>query len=398
MDTRSRSTKSKCSVDTREWYWHPTRQTWLSTGWSRSQFANPISGHTLHSKLEKITSVRGRRRGGFNACSHFKVEVNGLDGARIRHGTTEYVISGCPCGLIDVSYDVDWHMSADAYDSMVDSLDLGVATKVLLPNFLMDVVSLKRSLEAFGKAFRRGMPKRGFNGRVLNPAGVAWLFYNYGIKPFAKDLHDIHKTLWGASAKAALMRSMKGKRRRKKIRLSLPCDVTFSFSHWPYYAGLGLSSDSSEVSTETKTSATLFADYTPTVNVDVSSFDILQRQLGLQSPGSVLWEALPFSFVVDWFINTQNAVRSFDSKMITFPATFGPSGVQIKGERTVTLPLHYSDPTVGSFSSELVFALSFFIRSPGLPGSSYDSALSGRFGVRQASYAAALVNNMLHKK
>lgn len=391
MDTRSRGTKFKCSISSRDWFY--------GTTWTpRSDFANPISGYTLYSKLEKITSVRGRRLGGFNTCSHYKVEVHGLDGATIRSGTTEYMVSGCPCGLIDARYSVDWQMSADSYDSMVDSLDLGVATKVLLPNFLVDIVSMKRSLEAFGKAFRHGMPKSGFNGRVLNPAGVAWLFYNYGIKPFVKDLQDIHKTLWGASAKAALMRSMKGKRQRRKIRLSIPCEITFLPSYWPYYTTFGLSSDWSEVETETKTSATLFADYTPTVNVDVSSFDILQRQLGLQSPGSVLWEALPFSFVVDWFINTQNAVRSFDSKMITFPATFGPCGVQIKGNRTITMPLHYSHPVVGSFSSEIVFALSFFIRSPGLPGPSDGSALSGRFGARQASYAAALVNNMLHKK
>lgn len=391
METWSRGTKSKCSLSSHNWFY---RTPWVHHG----TFANPVSGRTLYSKLEKITSVRGRNLGGFNPCSHYKIEVSGLESATVRSGTMEYVISGCPCGIVDANYGVRSQMTASTYDSMVDALDLGVATKVLLPNFLMDIVSMKRSLESFGKAFRRGMPKSGFNGRVLHPSGVAWLFYNYGIKPFVKDLRDIHKTLWGATAKAALMRSMKGQRRRKKIRLSLPVDVTFDITYWPYYADLGLSSDTSEVNTETKTSATLFADYTPTVNVDVSSFDILKRQLGLQSPGSVLWEALPFSFVVDWFVNTQNAVRSFDSRMITFPATFYPSGVQIKGKRTITQPLHYSHPVVGNFSSEIVFALSFFIRSPGLPGPSDGSALSGRFGARQASYAAALVNNMLHKK
>jgi hypothetical protein len=43
----------------------------------------------------------------------------------------------------------------------------------------------------------------------------------------------------------------------------------------------------------------------------ISELDALMDVLGVRSDPSIIWNAIPFSFIIDWFVNVSNALESF---------------------------------------------------------------------------------------
>jgi hypothetical protein len=60
------------------------------------------------------------------------------------------------------------------------------------------------------------------------------------------------------------------------------------------------------------------------------------EQLGLANPAALAWEVVPFSFVVDWFVNVGDFLSSFtDFAGMTLDSTFSTTSYKIKSSTVV---------------------------------------------------------------
>jgi hypothetical protein len=132
-----------------------------------------------------------------------------------------------------------------------------------------------------GSKIKRGWQKAGHN------LGSVWLEYSYGWKPLLQDLHDAADVLQNPFYRG---NPVKG---NSSSIVTIPVD---------YNPG-----GQRTVGTITQT---VRMQYGATVNVDNPNLDMLNRA-GLVNPLSVLWEIVPFSFVVDWFTPIGNFLENF---------------------------------------------------------------------------------------
>lgn len=115
---------------------------------------------------------------------------------------------------------------------------------------------------------------------VLKEFGTLWLEYSYGIAPLVKDIYN---------SLDILQRGLP------------PFRITASGSHsvTQHIPGTFV------YDLQFRTSCRHLAD------IHVSNPNLwVANQMGLVNPGSWLWEAIPFSFVVDWFTNVGQVIAS----------------------------------------------------------------------------------------
>lgn len=120
-------------------------------------------------------------------------------------------------------------------------------------------------------------------GGVLVTASEVYLIWTFGIKPLIDAINQLLTTL------------NKGNINTEKIK------VTGGFHEVDFYEGSFISDDPLYQARETYLSDTRIV-----IGFDASLVDLenaIMGQLGLLSPGSQFYQALPLSFVFDWFIN-----------------------------------------------------------------------------------------------
>lgn len=348
-------------------------------------------------RIEAITSVRGKKilPLAWNPCSHTKCEViSTISGTRPTYNGFPYIytnLHGPLIGLISAgTIDGALTMTRESWEGVMDHCDLGVATKVSLPNFLIDCADMRRACKSLASKINSRTPKQYRNrGNTATRSGALWLFYSYGIKPFISDLSNILTCQRRVLAKAAKMRAARGVRRRVTTNVKPTNGWRGSISLDCLKTGL-----IQDIRFKTSTSATgkFMMSYTPSVNVDVSALKLALNYLGVNKVGDVIWDAIPYSFVVDWFIDTQRWVRELNINNFTFPFTVHSAGCQVSGIMDCqVLAVGYDNRP---FPPQTVM-LKSFVRSCGYPGLASGSLLTDRFHVRQASYAASLLAQFL---
>jgi len=388
METRTKGKIVTGGFYTRNWFY--------GTSWSPLIPLRDFdsTGYYFHN-IQKISSYYGPySKGSWHECVHAKAEVFGLSGQTLRSGTDEYLYTGCPVKLRSCTYSGSTWVTPEAWNNALDTLDLGQATKVSLPNFLLDLAEMRTLFRNFGGGHRTRMPKNLRNeGGFLSKSGALWLMYSYGIKPFIGDLSAILQCSKLAHEKASRMASNAGKRQKRRIHVPVESNIMAN----PIFRlddSVAFADTEWVDNTPTHTKGTLFVDYTPSLYVP-SPHEIAMQYLGLRDIGSVVWDAIPFSFVADWFVDTQRFVRQFNADMITFPAALGPCGSQTKSVKEFTLKLSSTPLWVDPSPKTVTIRCSVFIRGSGLPVVSDGSLATNRFHARQMSYAAALVSNIL---
>jgi hypothetical protein len=143
------------------------------------------------------------------------------------------------------------------------------------------LMSLRRgNVAGFAKAIGVRSRNPRYGGSVIDP-GKVWLEYEYGWRPLVHDLND------GAEAFFALTNKplTKTYKASKKVRNQLPETTSSSLI-------------TGEAVTIRALRAVVKENYTP------------WQSLGLDSPVSVAWELLPWSFVADWFIPFGNYLQA----------------------------------------------------------------------------------------
>lgn len=125
---------------------------------------------------------------------------------------------------------------------------------------------------------------------VAKTLGNRWLEYQYGWKPLISDIYNAHDEM------------MKAARKKMNFRASarLPIDsykLTNATGH--------------VLTVNARVEGWYGVRFSVNCYLPESAFD-LQRWTSL-NPVSIGWELLPFSFVVDWFIDVGSFVRNFET-------------------------------------------------------------------------------------
>jgi len=114
-----------------------------------------------------------------------------------------------------------------------------------------------------------------------------WLEIQYGWKPLLKDIYDLDNTV--------------------RHRLSRPNQIRVSaYEHEDWAFSFGRNEYAYDVTAKERSKTTFLATLTNEFAAELQSFGVI-------NPLGMAWEAVPFSFVVDWFVPISNTFEALTS-------------------------------------------------------------------------------------
>jgi hypothetical protein len=208
----------------------------------------------------------------------------------------------------------------EAWTSMSTQLDVQSS----LANFMIelrDVRSLVEHVPNLFKGFVSVAKKGGFVGNPVD--AVHWLRketsnahlqWEFGIKPMLSDIKKL------ANVTQALLDriSWLEKTRKKPTTIHHTSKVAWSPDLGSHYIGSADLGTASSYKIEVNSFSSMFhAQAVLYHELDLSAGALTLKNylkvLGFDNPAKVAWNALPFSFVVDWFLNTSEILKELDS-------------------------------------------------------------------------------------
>jgi len=138
--------------------------------------------------------------------------------------------------------------------------------------------------------------KRRWSREISRSASESWLAFQYGIKPLISDLAGAIDEYYKARSVIPLIRRVSFRLPEKgcsdTVRSGVLNDYTDDFAHVSLVGRL-----------------TCFAEF----ESDIGAFDQTAQRLGLTNPALLLWELIPWSFVIDWFLNVGEFLAACES-------------------------------------------------------------------------------------
>lgn len=213
------------------------------------------------------------------------------------------------------------------------------------------------------------------NGLLKAPASL-WLQYTYGVKPMLSTIHGL--------AEESLRMNM-NKAKKVRGRASENVDIEWVRVICPDQVAL--------VNTKGKLKASC------TVGVDMLTQDFDLARFTSLNPLSIAWELMPYSFVVDWFLNVGGYLRNFETSCL-YASRFrsGYRSDLVAGE------LELSSISTEKFGQETSrtdilhgdFKISNFVRTSlsNYPAPTFPS-LKAQLGSSRLISAASLLANLL---
>lgn len=277
---------------------------------------------------------------------------------------------------MNVSFDgIDMQsLSNIAYHTMKPSLSSGLS----LTNFLAELVEVKTMFKLFDRS-----------KTLISNVAAGHLNWSFGWKPFISDLLKMYDQL--VTWRKRLRKYISGQNTeqvrhfRKWIERSIPIDNLSTVD--PHY--------------HVRERGTLTRVYHATMRYTykIKGLDGVYNELkalidivGLKLNAGVIWEAIPFSFVIDWFINVGDTLEGLSEDYLESVVTITDFCHSIKVERSV----YYTLNIVGSISTgeiplgqrlKKIYSRMRVLPDRGLP----ELAYSDRYGTKQVVLSAALV-------
>ena len=156
----------------------------------------------------------------------------------------------------------------------------------------------------YGTAFRRtayaaycakqGMPFGDILIGTMKQFGSAWSLWTYGIRPVISDIHAVATYNREQISREPFV--LRGQHRNKVLK-------TIPIAGWPDYTY----SSTMEIKCSYRTRIQIWMD----CNWDDPELAV--GRLASLDPKQWIWEALPWSFVVDWFLNVGNYLRDLET-------------------------------------------------------------------------------------
>lgn len=300
-----------------------------------------------------------------------------------------------------------------------------VDTKTLLANFLLELIALIvdiiKALKNLAKRFVEALTR--FFSK-LKEVGDLWLAWNFAIKPFVRDAKTIAKSLRTAEKRLKWLRENNHKDTRVAYRhrpyqsekagdgKSMPCyelNLCQFYNDWGgflLYPGAAADECSWQVhdlTLELRACANAVVRFDipdELLNSPRASAVVWAKLMGLNNPAAIVWEATPFSWLIDWFVGHKTAlliqlgeIRLFpDAKILAAGHSYH---YKIRGE------VRWKGPDDRNFVPqvlELGFAnLSYYNRVPG-PPSAWSPLLTVPLHWYNASILAAIIRQKRRRR
>jgi len=147
---------------------------------------------------------------------------------------------------------------------------------------------------------------------ILQAVAGADLMWKFGVKPLVSDINNVHSALTNLNSEIEKLLNQRfpiaGKHREEKTDYWLHTNNASNDTHGYY---------SQKISTLRKTTKTWVygavkrIDPAKLPTFDVAKHRALAEKLGLSLDVTDIWEAVPYSFVVDWFLPIQTFLEQF---------------------------------------------------------------------------------------
>jgi len=273
-------------------------------------------------------------------------------------------------------YDEDFN--SRAFAAMKPDLE----TSLSLSNFLVELTDVKHLLRFFTKW-------KGFTNKVAE----GHLSYKFGIKPFVGDV----KTLWSVlTDHQTILDEFLARRGTLQTRhYSETVPLTETYTSWTNFLGVSYIKYRYKHTHEARTTATMVYKFDcPYVDDYSHKLKALRDMLGLRLTASVIWEAIPFSFVVDWFWRVQDFLERFEEPLISSKVTVYDYCISHKSVQTSEREWKWYAAPGGSIqetATDVVTSTSSYRRQAVAPDSGNTFIDRGQYGRNQLALSASLL-------
>jgi hypothetical protein len=326
---------------------------------------------------------------------------------------------------------LDW---VKAYESLLDDAHgLLPAQKSLAVN-VAEFTQVKRLVPSLAKSIRGILrwAKGGANGRMkirsyrtrkgyltsryrtvelrslqwcLRDLAQAHLAYSFGVRPLAEDLGEFAGKLWEVKMHQNWWKTISDGRAH-----AVHASVTASLSNDTRVADNTYYTVTDYFQQKSVGVLGAYVTVKP-VTEETAQKRLFQQIIGWNVPGSILWELVPFSFVVDWFLPVGEIINRFEPKRflgsLAAQVTIGTRWSSVKHQVTVSRRLESTGASyAGPFGRKDkvritdagggVARLHSYSRNPHWPDFSLIPP-RGVFGLRQAGLSLSLVVAKLFK-
>jgi len=236
--------------------------------------------------------------------------------------------------------------------------------------------------------------------KTIKTMSGAYLAYKFGVSPILSDMMAIHRYL--PRLTEDVVRHGKGDAQRYSIVAEIPCAAPNDEVLWQGTVNGIPVTRYTRTGVINKTPAIRYVLVVkPSAKYSMAFFskaDLFMRRFA-SSPASLAWELVPFSFVVDWFVDLRGVLGSLDKlvgfepyKVVSFTRSFGY-------ELQTTAHLRTFSPCSGaqlqSFD-QYSCVYKHYERSANVTTSALP-VWKPRFGKNQAGISAALIGQQLSK-
>jgi hypothetical protein len=342
-----------------------------------------ISDYTTFSNLESIvyTTRRANDRAKSNMCRHFKgtFSYSGGEGTvdtvlntpspdwRYAYGEHHRACCNAKAAVLARVITLDGLPFGSAFlsgqaqglvNTAFDRLRPDLRT-VSIPNFIADIADLKSLYVIWKKKL----------SIAKNLAG-AHLNYKFGWKPTVGDLSDMIEGVTQLRAKLAAFKSQLGKIIQSSTTVhSSTNTVSGTYTHASFAGTATFSATVHRTCTATMA-------YTTFPLAVMGPMDEILRglldSLGFELNPRIIWDALPFTFVIDWFFGVGSWLDRYRIDALELPITLVDSFLQYKEDVKIEWSTKATHLPLGSWSSQpvsggAIYTSSFFERMPIYP-------------------------------
>lgn len=358
MPMRTRSTSDVLGVSTKQMRYR------LMPEGTEFIWAPGYAVRAFPARISFITDVYGEK-GNYNPCDHMSIDswispraypsfwrgTSGkyalpvVDGAELAFPLNPLLpfegVSSWPW-ISDISAATLSGWSMDAYNAFNSQ----VPTTVSLPNFLYELKDMKGMIPSIN---RKSLSKTASNNLLA---------FEFGVKPFISDIKNIVNMADSVSKRLKHLIAYQRKTSHLTFERDVKSDEDYSFfrniesidNH--YVAGNvnGLVFKRISGSTHFQVGASLYQDLQDLEDAN-SQLKALLATGGFNHPARVVWNAIPYSFVVDWFFSVGKLLDTLSVQPFGGEWSVTNVGYSIKSEASYSVkavlanyPSHYDDP------------------------------------------------------
>lgn len=384
-------------------------------GGTVQNIATSFGTFTTTKKLytESITDALGR--GKANPCTHEKIYVErpvSTLGTLVAGGVgptsldtysnfpllwySDYMVSSA-----GISGDAGWSSDVSTINENAMKNDVLERARGLKADVLLNIVEANQVWPSL-TSLTNSLPNMAKNWKsirkLIKTASGSFLAWKFGVSPILSDVMAINRYM--PKMGVDIQRHKDG----DKSRFS--SERILNFTHTPVVINVGsnnghpayIVSNQGRIIYNPRIRYVLTVK--PTTRYMTSFFtklDFVVRRFAT-SPASLLWEKIPFSFVVDWFVDIRGALNSLDSALGFSPYQIVSFTRSYRSHIGTDTFVDQINPCTGSVASSMkarLYEQEYYERTP-VQGSSIVT-LNPRFGKSQAAISAALISQQLTK-